>query len=344
MRTHQTSAPGALHHAKMQVRKTKKRRLIIVLAIVIIIGMLAYAAADRFLIEHVEISDVKQYESSASASAKSSQEDNKENDINDENFKIYTSDDWNYDSSELTINVKEITSGIGEDALTYYVADVQLNDGTDLKSAFAKNQFGNNIIEYTSEIAEENNAIFAINGDYYGFRDDGIIIRNGVIYRDEPARTGLAIYKDGTMEIYDETQTSAEELLKGGVWNTLSFGPALLKDSQVVDNLGDMEVDTNFGNHSIQGNQPRTGIGIIDKNHFVFIVVDGRSEGYSEGVSLTEFAQIFQDLGCTEAYNLDGGGSSTMYFMGRVVNNPLGKNKERGVSDILYIATLSDAS
>ncbi|MNI92144.1 hypothetical protein D3C73_1499040 [compost metagenome] len=54
-------------------------------------------------------------------------------------------------------------------------------------------------------------------------------------------------------------------------------------------------------------------------------------------MTLTEFAQVFADLGCTEAYNLDGGGSSTMYFMGRVVNNPLGKNRERGVSDILYV-------
>jgi exopolysaccharide biosynthesis protein len=78
-------------------------------------------------------------------------------------------------------------------------------------------------------------------------------------------------------------------------------------------------------------------VGIIDNNHFVFIVVDGRSKGYSMGVSLTEFAQMFQQLGCMEAYNLDGGGSSTMYFMGRVVNNPLGRNKERGTSDILFI-------
>ncbi|MNW12867.1 hypothetical protein D3C71_2106620 [compost metagenome] len=76
---------------------------------------------------------------------------------------------------------------------------------------------------------------------------------------------------------------------------------------------------------------------MLAPNHYVFIVVDGRKEGYSRGMTLTEFAQTFADLGCTEAYNLDGGGSSTMYFMGRVVNNPLGKNRERGVSDILYV-------
>ncbi|MNP65019.1 hypothetical protein D3C76_1605730 [compost metagenome] len=76
---------------------------------------------------------------------------------------------------------------------------------------------------------------------------------------------------------------------------------------------------------------------MIAPNHYVFVVVDGRNEGYSRGMTLTELADLMQDLGATEAYNLDGGGSSTMYFMGRVVNNPQGKNQERGVSDILYI-------
>jgi exopolysaccharide biosynthesis protein len=70
----------------------------------------------------------------------------------------------------------------------------------------------------------------------------------------------------------------------------------------------------------------------------VFVVVDGRNPGYSKGVTMSEFAQIFKDLGCTTAYNLDGGGSSTMYFLGNMVNNPLGKDNERRISDILYIA------
>ena len=249
----------------------------------------------------------------------------------------YTSDDWNYNSDTISISIKKVTTGSGSNTVTYFVADVTLKSATSLRSAFAKNAFGSNIIQNTSVIAENNSAIFAINGDYYGFRDDGIVIRNGVIYRDEPARTGLAFYKDGSMKVYDETKTSADELLADGVWNTLSFGPALLVNSLIPSNITSYEVDTNVGNHSIQGSQPRTGIGAIDENHFVFIVADGRSSGYSKGVTTTEFANIFKSLGCTTAYNLDGGGSSTMYFLGRVVNNPLGKGAERGVSDILYI-------
>ncbi|ACL41184.1 conserved hypothetical protein [Pseudarthrobacter chlorophenolicus A6] len=198
--------------------------------------------------------------------------------------------------------------------------------------------FGENITETTSAIAEANNAIFAINGDYYGFRDTGIVIRNGVVFRDEGARQGLAFYRDGTVKVYDETSTTAEQLLADGVWNTLSFGPSLLDNGEIAAGIEDVEVDTNFGNHSIQGEQPRTAVGIIDENHLVFVVVDGRSPGYSAGVTMTGLAEIMQGLGATTAYNIDGGGSSTMYFNGGLVNNPLGENKERGTSDILYIA------
>ena len=98
-----------------------------------------------------------------------------------------------------------------------------------------------------------------------------------------------------------------------------------------------VQVDTNIGNHSIQGDQPRTAIGMVSANHFVFIAVDGRSTGYSRGVTLTELAEMLRARGATVAYNLDGGGSTTMWFNGEVVNNPLGTGDERGTSDILYI-------
>ena len=323
----------------------KKRKLLIILSIALVLSTAAFLAADRYLIRHVEIADVAAYAGTAYNST--AIEEEPEDAVSQtgttvleeesDSLQSITYDDWSYQSDDISIKITEHSSSSGRDALTYYVADVVLSNATLLKNAFADNQFGQNIIAYTSDIAQENNAIFAINGDYYGFRDDGIIIRNGVVYRDDPTRVGLAFYLDGSMQIYDETQASAEELLAAGVWNTLSFGPALLEDSQVVDGISEIEVDTNFGNHSIQGSQPRTGIGIIDENHFIFIVADGRSRGYSMGVTMTEFAQLFQESGCTSAYNLDGGGSSTMYFMGRVVNNPLGRNKERGTSDILYI-------
>ncbi|WP_091709511.1 phosphodiester glycosidase family protein [Microbacterium sp. cf046] len=318
--------------------RRKRRRLrngIIAGSLVVILaaGGTAAWAADRFLIEHVEIADVSEYEAENSTVATDTAEESAE--ASDATEAVLT--DTSYTDGDTTITISTVTTGTGADTLTYYVADVVVDDATQLRSAFAKDQFGENITENTSTIAAANDAILAINGDYYGFRDTGIVIRNGVVYRDDGAREGLAFYTDGHVEVYDETTTTAEELLAAGVWNTLSFGPAIVEDGAVVDGIESVEVDTNVGNHSIQGEQPRTAVGLIDENHYVFVVVDGRDEGYSRGVTLTELAEIMTGLGATTAYNLDGGGSSTMYFNGQVVNQP-SNGAERGTSDILYVA------
>lgn len=301
-------------------------------------------ALDRYVVEHVEIADVSAYEAaqtgtvvSGSAVASDSTGDGTDDGATDGSTDAVLTD-TTYESDDASITISTVTTGSGDDTVTYYVADVVLSDATVLRSAFAQDAFGENITEDTSDIAADNGAVFAINGDYYGFRSTGIVIRNGVVYRDEGARDGLAFYRDGHVEVYDETTTTADQLVADGVWNTLSFGPALLEDGQVVDGIEDVEVDTNLGNHSIQGDQPRTAVGVVDDNHLVFVVVDGRSPGYSAGVDMTELAQIMQGLGATTAYNLDGGGSSTMVFDGELVNDPLGKGTERGTSDILYVA------
>ena len=314
-------------------RKRRVRNAVIASGLVVALsgGAGAVWATDRFLVEHVEIADVSEYEAQNSTA-----------DSTTDAATGATVTDTSYSDGATSIAISTVTEGSGSDTVTYYVADVTLSDATTLQSAFAKDQFGENITELTSSIAADNGAIFAINGDYYGFRDTGIVIRNGVVFRDEPAREGLVFYTDGRVEVYDETTTTADELLADGAWNTLSFGPAIVEDGAVVDGIETTEIDTNFGNHSIQGDQPRTAVGVIDENHLVFVVVDGRQSGYSEGVTLTELADIMIDLGATTAYNLDGGGSSTMYFNGEVVNSP-SNGGERGTSDILYIADASAA-
>ncbi|WP_144658630.1 phosphodiester glycosidase family protein [Paenarthrobacter nicotinovorans] len=307
--------------------RTRRAVVSAVLAVSLSAGGAAAWALDRFVIPHAQITNVSEYEASQAGTTTTS-----------DNSASAVVTDTSYTQGDTGVTISTVTTGSGDSTVTYYVADVVLSDATTLKSAFAEDTYGENITETTSAIAEDHNAIFAINGDYYGFRDTGIVIRNGVVYRDEGARQGLAFYKDGTVKVYDETTTTADQLIADGVWNTLSFGPSLLNNGEIASGIEDVEVDTNFGNHSIQGEQPRTAVGVIDQNHLVFVVVDGRSPGYSAGVTMTGLAQIMKDLGATTAYNIDGGGSSTMYFNGSLVNNPLGENKERGTSDILYIA------
>lgn len=140
------------------------------------------------------------------------------------------------------------------------------------------------------------------------------------------------IYSDGSFEIITEKSISADSLLTDGAQQILSFGPALVVD-------GEISVTEEEEVGKAKTSNPRTAIGIIDELHYVFIVSDGRTDE-SEGLSLYELAEFMQSLGTTVAYNLDGGGSSTMVFNGEVINNPTtnGKSiKERSVSDIVYI-------
>jgi len=281
-------------------------------------------ALDRYVIDHVELANASGLTAGNVTVAEAAD--------------TGTSTATTYASDTAKISIKTVETGSGSDKVTYFVADVTVSDATIVRSAFAEDTFGENIIANPSVIAADVDAVLAINGDYYGFRDTGIVIRNGVVFRDSGARQGLAFYADGTARLYDETATTADKLVADGVWNTLSFGPGLVQDGAVIDGIDSVEIDTNFGNHSVQGNQPRTGVGLIGGNHLAFVVVDGRSEGYSRGVTMTEFAEIFVGLGAQVAYNLDGGGSSAMVFQGALVNNPLGRGEERGTSDIIYVA------
>lgn len=281
-------------------------------------------ALNRYVLDHVEVTNASAVTSGTVQAAQAA------------TTGTTTAD--GYTSDTATIAISKVVTGTGASTVTCYVADVTITDATILRSAFANDQFGTNIIANPSVIAKQAGAVFAINGDYYGFRDTGIVIRNGVAFRDEGARQGLAFHTDGSLKLYDETTTNAQALLDDGVWQTWSFGPGIVDGGKVLTGIDSLEVDTNVGNHSIQGSQPRTGIGMIADNHLLFIAADGRSSGYSKGVTMSEFAQIFVDHGAQVAYNLDGGGSTTMVLGDALVNNPLGKGQERGTSDIIYIA------
>ena len=215
---------------------------------------------------------------------------------------------------------------------TIHVADVRVSSAEYLKTAFAKGTYGKNVTQSTSEIAASNNAVLAVNGDYYGVQERGYVIRNGVLYREEAGENDvLCIYADGSMKVVDPSTATAQELLEQGVWQAFSFGPGLITDREI-----DVALNTEVG--KAKASNPRTAIGIIDDLHYVFVVSDGRS-GESEGLSLYELASFMEQLGVQTAYNLDGGGSSTMVFQGEVVNNPSSgfRDEEREVSDIVYI-------
>lgn len=237
-------------------------------------------------------------------------------------------------TSYLDENIQITLTEYREYDTSIYAADIVLSSSKYLQTALAQNSYGRNVTETTSEIAKNADAIIAINGDYYGVQEEGYVLRNGVLYRDTASsrQEDLVIYDDGRFSIINEEEITAEKLLEDGAQQILSFGPALVEDGTVVVSEGDEVGKAKTSN-------PRTAIGIIDALHYVFVVSDGRTED-SAGLSLSQLAEFMKGLGVVTAYNLDGGGSSTMYFNGEVINNPTtnGRSiKERSVSDIVYI-------
>lgn len=216
-----------------------------------------------------------------------------------------------------------------------YVADIVVSSPEYLKTAFAKGAYGKNITAKTSQTADRVGAVLAINGDYYGAREKGYVIRNGALFRNigSSKNQDLVIYEDGSMQIINEKDISAEELVENGAYQVLSFGPGLLSDGEII-------VSEYYEVGVAMASNPRTAIGIIDDLHYVFLVSDGRTSE-NDGLSLYELASFMKDeLGVKTAYNLDGGGSSTMVYNGVVINNPTTdgrKFSERSVSDIVYI-------
>lgn len=240
--------------------------------------------------------------------------------------------DTSYSDGNISVNLTEKT--VNETQV--YVADITLSSSDYLKTALAQNSYGTNVTAKTSVTATENNAILAVNGDYYGANSSGYVIRNGVVYRDsvreDDSNGDLAIYKDGSFKIIYEDQVSADQLVQDGVVNLLAFGPSLVEN-------GEISVDTNTEVGQAMSSNPRTAIGIIDENHYIIIVSDGRTSE-SKGLSLYQMAEVMKSYGVKTAYNLDGGGSSTLYFNGQVINKPTtggSKISERAVSDIVYI-------
>ena len=238
-----------------------------------------------------------------------------------------------YSDDKLSIKLKDYTVS----GTAVHVAEVKADSASYLKTAFAQGSYGRNVTATTSDIAESVDAILAINGDYHGAQEKGYVIRNGKLYR-STASSGsedLVIYKDGSFEIINESEVTAEDLIAKGAVQTLSFGPALVEN-------GKISVDSDDEVGRAMASNPRTAIGIKSDGTYVFVVSDGRTDE-SEGLSLLQLAEFMENLGAETAYNLDGGGSSTMVFKGNIVNTPTGggigngSGSERKVSDIVYI-------
>ena len=272
-------------HQQKNMSYGKRQRWIILYGI-LLLAFTVYISLDTFVLSSVYRAEATEMNLELFANVAAAQPDQSEetgasakDSSETDTPEMNTAETASYEDENIRIVMQEYY----KNNTWIYVADVQLSSAQYLKTAFAEDTYGKNVTETTSVIAADHQAILAINGDYYGTQESGYVIRNGVLYREESnGGEVLCIYADGTMEVVDSDEVTAQQLLEQGVWQALSFGPGLLED-------GEISVDEDDEVGKAKASNPRTAIGMIDENHYVFVVSDGRTEE-SEGLSLYELA------------------------------------------------------
>jgi len=233
-----------------------------------------------------------------------------------------------YTSPEVSITIDTVVTGEGYDKITYYVADIYVASLDNFVTRTAHGQMSYFDTQPALEMAEEANAILAISGDFLTYQKNGFLMRNGEIYVSDMNYSICVLYSDGTMQTHDRGGYRIEDILAKNPVQVWSFGPVLLDESGNVRDRYDVPDAVSYPN-------PRSAVGYYEPGHYCFVIVDGRQEGHSKGMRIPELAQVFADLGCTVAYNLDGGGTAVMVFDGKIHSRQ--SNGGRDLGDMLVI-------
>ncbi len=238
--------------------------------------------------------------------------------------------EYEYKSDRISITMNRFSDSdrIGK-SLVYFVADIYIQNIESFRRAQCAEKFNQGTSKSIKALSEANNAILSMSGDYcHGNKKAFSVINGEVVHDTRSYRYDLCVlYRDGSMEMIPARKIDPKLIMEKDPWITWNFGPILLDDTGSPlerFNLPD----------SIDGINPRAVLGYYHPGHYCFVLVDGRQSGYSVGLSILELAKLMQDLGCTAAYNLDGGISAQIAWHGKRVNHP-GKN--RSIRDILYI-------
>ena len=207
-----------------------------------------------------------------------------------------------------------------------YVADIYVKDIQQFKTAFANDTFGTGQYEWPRHICKRVDAVIAVNGDNYAARQDGVVIRNGELFKNRNASMDVCvIYWDGRMETFRGRSFKAKDAIAAGAYQAWNFGPTLLdKNGAPLKH---------FTNTTVGDTNPRTVLGYFEPGHYCLVVVDGRSED-SVGLGFRSLAKLMSALGCKQAFNLDGGNTSMMMVGDTVISEP--SEGGRASSDIIY--------
>ena len=213
-----------------------------------------------------------------------------------------------YRSPEVSITLETISTGEGAGKITYHVADIYIASMDNFVTHTANGEmryFGTqDILEMDAAVG----GILSLSGDFLTYQKEGFLMRNREIYVSNNNLDSICVlFGDGTMETYDARKYQIDEILARDPVHVWSFGPPLLDENGNTMKSYNVSTAVSFPN-------PRSAIGYYEPGHYCFVLVDGRQDGYSKGMTIPELAQVFANLGCKVAYNLDGGGSAVMVF------------------------------
>lgn len=235
-----------------------------------------------------------------------------------------------YKSPSVSIEITTHTKGEGSSKQTYHVADIYVASLDNFVTYTANNELRYFSTQDVMQMHEISNAILSISGDFMTYQKEGFLMRNREIYSDNTNAASICVlFSDGTIEAYDGRTYDVDEIKSRDPIQVWTFGPVLLDENGHVR-------DKYKVSSSVSQTNPRSALGYYEPGHYCFVVVDGRQAGYSTGMTIPELAEVFEELGCPVAYNLDGGGSAVMLFNDeRYSKQSNGGNRKIG--DILLI-------
>ncbi len=252
---------------------------------------------------------------------------------------------WYYISDSLYIEIKQYAR-TDKQKLLWYETKVSLRNGllpTSYSEPFKK--LTDSVFVSPAKIAKANGVVLGISDDTYTWRTidnhrTGIVIRNGKVLantpyavRDRnrfPSLDVMAFLPNGDMAVYENGEVTPEYLLSLGVRDAYSFGPILLRDEFEP-------LSVRYGGEYSKSKEPRCAIGVLEPNRYVILTVTGRTSR-SDGCTIPWLAERMREMGAKQAFNLDGGGSAALVFMGDILNKQSSKSV-RLITDIIGFGT-----
>ena len=239
--------------------------------------------------------------------------------------------DFSYQSENVVIDITSMRVYESD----VYIADIHVRSVACFQRAFAGGEWGKETRKI-STIAEASGALLAMTGDSGQNFSAGWIVGNGIVERSTRNRKRdlCLVLKDGSMTFYPAGTITQEQLeaTAAEIWHCFLFGPVLLDSEGTALN--------DFSASNVRYQNPRSALGYYEPGHYCLILIDGRQPGYSMGMTFQEMSFMFKEMGCTAAYNMDGGQSAKMVFGDKLVNRPT--KGGRDTSDIIFIAETED--